>query len=100
MIGVLRKSSCLMDSVFPEKSGLSCNSEGKVGDLDVFSGARVGFAVGAMMDESVSGGGYLRLRTVDEKASGRRKEEERQSKEKEGSARDGTIVLKGREREV
>lgn len=62
-----------MDSVFPEKSGLSCNSEGKVGDLDVFRGARLGFAVGAMMDERVSKGGYLRLRTVDEKTAGRDK---------------------------
>ena len=46
VMGVLCSSSCLTFSRLPEGRGLSCISDGKVGDFDVFKGANEGFGDG------------------------------------------------------
>ncbi|KAI1910963.1 hypothetical protein LOZ58_004843 [Ophidiomyces ophidiicola] len=43
VIGVFRESSFLIKSILAENSGLSCSSDGNTSDLEVSSGAKVGF---------------------------------------------------------
>lgn len=51
VMGVLRKSSFLIQSTLAEKSGLSCNSEGKLDDLGVLRRGRMGLVDGAMVSD-------------------------------------------------